>query len=179
MKTQSIILMRRTLVVVLTAGLFVFSTCALAQTAANACDLAQPYGTIDKADVDSAINMTLGLSSCTANIAGTGGCNVVMVQRVINASLPGGVCRVDGIVPRFVELRWTASSSTGVSGYNIYRGTTPGGPYTKVNPSLTVTSSYTDSVPPGQTYYYVTTAVGSSGSESSYSNEAKAIVPSL
>ena len=38
--------------------------------------------------------------------------------------------------------------------------------------------NYTDaSVQNGSTYYYVTTAVDSSGTESSYSNEAQAIVP--
>ncbi len=39
-------------------------------------------------------------------------------------------------VTAYVALSWTASGSPGVAGYNIYRGTTSGGPYTKMNSSL-------------------------------------------
>src|SRR6185369_12433842 len=69
-----------------------------------------------------------------------------------------------------VDLSWSASAST-VSGYNIYRSTTSGGGYVKLNSSLNVGTGYTDnSVVAGSTYFYVTTAVDSSGTESSYSN---------
>ena len=58
------------------------------------------------------------------------------------------------------------------------RGTTSGGPYTKINPSLGGTLSYTDStLQSSTTYYYVTTAVDSSGNESAYSNEVPASIP--
>src|SRR5215472_117613 len=60
---------------------------AWSQAPSNACDLATPYGTIDASDVQAAINMSLGVAPCTANIAGANVCNVVVVQRVINASL--------------------------------------------------------------------------------------------
>jgi len=77
-----------------------------------------------------------------------------------------------------VDLKWTASTST-VSGYNVYRGSVSGGPYTKINSSLVSTTAYTDStVVTGQTYYYVTTAQDASGVESDYSNEAMAMIPS-
>ena len=47
---------------------------------------------------------------------------------------------------------------------NIYRGNSSGGPYTKINSALDATAAYTDnSVLAGQTYYYVTTAVDTSG----------------
>jgi hypothetical protein len=76
-----------------------------------------------------------------------------------------------------VALSWNASTST-VAGYNVYRGTVSGGPYAKINSSLVTTLSYTDStVQSGTTYYYVTTAVDSSGDESVYSNEASATIP--
>jgi hypothetical protein len=76
-----------------------------------------------------------------------------------------------------VGLNWTASVST-VSGYNLYRGTTNGGPYTKLNSSLITSLSYTDNtVSSGETYYYVSTSVNSSGVESSYSNQATALIP--
>ena len=76
-----------------------------------------------------------------------------------------------------VALSWTASTST-VSGYNVYRSTTSGSGYTKVNSSLVPGETYTDStVSSGTTYYYVTTAVDSSGDESAYSNQASAVIP--
>ena len=79
---------------------------------------------------------------------------------------------------RLVALAWTASSSSGVVGYNAYRSTTSGGPYTKLNTSLISATSYTDqTVQHGLTYYYVTTAVNSLSLESAYSNQAAATVP--
>jgi hypothetical protein len=76
-----------------------------------------------------------------------------------------------------VSLSWSASS--GAVGYNVYRGTVSGGPYTMINPSLNTSTSYSDTtVAAGTTYYYVVTAVDSSSNESAYSNQAKAVVPS-
>jgi hypothetical protein len=80
-------------------------------------------------------------------------------------------------VPHSVNLSWTASTSA-VSGYNVYRSTTSGSGYAKLNGSLVSAVNYTDSsVVNGTTYYYVTTAVDSTGTESADSNEAVAIIP--
>jgi hypothetical protein len=80
--------------------------------------------------------------------------------------------------PHTVSLAWTASTST-VSGYNVYRGTTPSGPYpAKLNSSLVGSVQFTDTtVTSGQTFYYVVTAVDSSNVESTFSNQATAIIP--
>ena len=80
--------------------------------------------------------------------------------------------------PHTVALAWTASTGT-ISGYNVYRGTTPSGPYpTKLNSSLVGSVQFTDNtVTSGQTYYYVVTAVDSSNVESTFSNQATAIIP--
>jgi Abnormal spindle-like microcephaly-assoc'd, ASPM-SPD-2-Hydin len=76
-----------------------------------------------------------------------------------------------------VGLTWSPSKST-VTGYNIYRGTTSGGPYSKLNSQSVVSTSYTDSsISSGKTYFYVTTAVSSSGAESIKSNEVRAAIP--
>jgi len=77
-----------------------------------------------------------------------------------------------------VLLNWTASTST-VTGYNVYRSTANGSGYAKINSGLVSGISYTDSstLQSGTTYYYVTTAVDSSGNESSYSNQASAAIP--
>jgi hypothetical protein len=76
-----------------------------------------------------------------------------------------------------VALTWVASTST-VSGYNIYRGTQNGGPYTLINSGLVSLLTYTDStVQAGTTYFYVVTAVDGSGNESSFSNQVQAVIP--
>ena len=76
-----------------------------------------------------------------------------------------------------VSLTWNASSSP-VAGYYIYRGTQLGGPYTKLNTTSLAGLTYTDgAVQSGQTYFYVVSAVDSSGLESVYSNEVSAAVP--
>jgi hypothetical protein len=81
-------------------------------------------------------------------------------------------------VQHSVLLSWTASTSPNIEGYNIYRGEISGGPYSKLNSSLNASTSYTDStVTDGTTYYYVTTAVNSGFQESTYSNQAQAIIP--
>ena len=76
-----------------------------------------------------------------------------------------------------VSLTWTASTSV-VAGYNVYRGTQSGGPYTLINSSLDTGTTYSDAtVHGGQSYYYVATAVTSNGVESVHSNEAQVSVP--
>lgn len=81
-------------------------------------------------------------------------------------------------VAHSVSLSWTESATTGVSGYNVYRATTSGGPYTQLNGSLVEKTSYVDNnVSAGQTYYYVATAVNTSNEQSGYSNQAGAAVP--
>ena len=80
-------------------------------------------------------------------------------------------------VSHSVTLTWTASTST-VSGYNVYRSIVSGGPYTKLNSTLVAATTYTDtSVQSGQTYFFVATAVDSSGVESADSTEVSATIP--
>ena len=84
-----------------------------------------------------------------------------------------------GVAPlqHSAALTWSASTSA-VAGYNVYRSTVSGGSYTRINSSLVASASYTDStVQSGTTYFYVTTAVDSSGMESVYSNEVPATIP--
>ena len=89
----------------------------------------------------------------------------------------GGSMSVPAV--HWVSLSWTASTSPGVAGYNVYRSQTSGSGYTKINSALVPSLAYNDSsVTPGQTYYYVATAVSTGGVESAYSNEASATVPS-
>ena len=74
-----------------------------------------------------------------------------------------------------VELAWDPSTSQ-VTGYYVYRGT--GGGYSRLNSSLQTTTTFTDtSVQSGATYFYVTTAVDSNGTESAFSNQVAATIP--
>ncbi len=85
---------------------------------------------------------------------------------------------VNLMVTAEVILSWSPSISPGIEGYNAYRSTISGGPYTKLNSSLIPTTNYDDlMVQSGYTYYYVTTAVNNQQEESSYSNESSATVP--
>ncbi len=79
-------------------------------------------------------------------------------------------------VTHFVNLTW--NGATGDAGYYVYAATQSGGPYTRLVSSPITTTSFADtSVTSGQTYYFVTTAIDSSGMESTYSNEAAAVIP--
>jgi hypothetical protein len=158
----------------LAASLWLLSSTAVQAQALNACDLTG-NGVVDILDVQLAVNMAIGLAPCTANVAGQGVCNIVVVQRVTNAAM-SGTCLTG--VSHTASLNWTASTSSNVIGYNVYRATASGGPYTKITTSPVAGTTYTDpTVQAGQTYYYVTTAVDTSSNESVYSNQAPAVVP--
>jgi hypothetical protein len=78
-----------------------------------------------------------------------------------------------------VNLAWDRSPDPGVAGYNLYRGTQSGGPYTKLNLNLipqtavSDTPMYTDMTPTGSqlSYFYVVRAQSLGGVESVNSNE--------
>jgi hypothetical protein len=76
-----------------------------------------------------------------------------------------------------VTLQWAPSSSV-VSGYYVYRGTTSGGPYMQLGLTQSGTTQYTDkTVQNSQTYYYVVTAFDANRNESAYSTETSATIP--
>jgi hypothetical protein len=85
--------------------------------------------------------------------------------------------KVTVVAPHSVSLKWTASTSPNIDYYKVYRGTAIAGPYSLLASNVSATS-YTDTtVQSGSTYYYVTTAVDSSGAESGYSDVAPAVIP--
>lgn len=93
---------------------------------------------------------------------------------VVKASLQGTGTGTSG---HTVTLSWKASTST-VMGYNVYRGTKAGGPYSVITSSPVASTSYVDSAVQGSTtYYYVVTSVNNSGQESTDSNQVSAAVP--
>jgi hypothetical protein len=156
----------------ITAGLLFCSVTAWGQT--SACDL-NADGRVDATDVQLAINMSLGVSSCTANVAGSGVCNVVMTQRVIN-SAQGAACLTGSV--HNVSLTWSPSSSPNVTSYNVYRGNSSAGPFTRLTSSPVSATSFNDqNVQSGTTYYYTATAVDNTNTESSQSGQAPAAIP--
>jgi hypothetical protein len=77
-----------------------------------------------------------------------------------------------------VNLSWDASSSSNISGYNIYRAIYQSacGSFSRINSTLNTTTLYADSsVTDGTSYCYATTAVNSSSEESGYSNIASPV----
>ena len=71
-----------------------------------------------------------------------------------------------------VNLSWNGSMSADISGYNIYRAvyTDSCKSFSKINPVLNKSTSYTDSeVMGGTSYCYATTAVNLGNEESGYS----------
>jgi hypothetical protein len=108
----------------------------------------------------------------------TTGASSGSISFISNASNSPGIETLSGSgLQHSASLSWNASTST-VVGYNVYRGTQTGGPYTRLNASVLPGSTYSDtSVLAGATYFYVVTAVDSSSQESAFSNETSAVVP--
>jgi Putative Ig domain/Abnormal spindle-like microcephaly-assoc'd, ASPM-SPD-2-Hydin len=127
------------------------------------------------------VNTSTGLISGTPTISGTSSATI----NATNAGGTGSATLTLGIASTSysVMLSWTASPSPDaagyeISGYNIFRSTTSGGPYTQLNSSLIAGTTYADTtVADGTTYYYVATVVDSSNAQSGYSTQIEAVVP--
>lgn len=70
-----------------------------------------------------------------------------------------------------IALNWVKAADSDLAGYNIYRSTSSGGPFAKVNavPSDRTAYYLDEGLSPLTRYYYKVTAVDSSGNESSQS----------
>jgi len=81
-----------------------------------------------------------------------------------------------------VSLTWKASTTSGITSYNVYRtvyqSNTCVTPYTNVGSTASTITSFTDNGPltDGTTYCYATTAVDANG-ESAYSNIVQVPIP--
>jgi fibronectin type 3 domain-containing protein len=65
-----------------------------------------------------------------------------------------------------------------VVGYYIYRSSVAGSSYTRITSGALNALKFTDgAVSAGSTYYYVVTAVNSSGVESAHSGQVTAVIP--
>jgi fibronectin type 3 domain-containing protein len=76
-----------------------------------------------------------------------------------------------------VSLTWAASTSSGITGYQVSRGTSSSGPFTPLTTVSASTLSYVDTtVASGTTYYYVVATVAGT-STSANSSPVTATVP--
>src|SRR5262245_13213297 len=82
--------------------------------------------------------------------------------------------------PHYVTLTWHPPqpvSGVTIKKYNIYRSTTPGGPYVPLVSGVEVLTYDDHLVNPRRTYYYVVRAVDQLGRESTDSVEVQAVIP--
>ncbi len=74
-----------------------------------------------------------------------------------------------------VDLDWLDNTEADLAGYNVYRSTTSGSDYSKINTTLIIDSSYLETtVANGTTYYYVVTAQDKAANDSYPSSEQSA-----
>ncbi|MBV8656942.1 MAG: fibronectin type III domain-containing protein [Burkholderiales bacterium] len=113
-----------------------------------------------------AVNSSGGQSARSATVNGTTTGTPPAVP------VPTGLS-VSAVTASTATLSWSAAS--GVSGYNVYRATTSGGPYSKLNSALVTATSYGDSgLAASTTYYWGVTAVNSGGTEGAMSSAVSA-----
>jgi hypothetical protein len=155
-------------------GTAALSITSIAFTGANASDFSQ-------------------ISTCGASVAAGGTCTIAILftpaatgSRTAsltvadNASGSPQAAALSGAGTHDVILSWSDSTTSGISGYNVYRGTASGGQSSTPLNSMPVNGiTFVDTgVTAGARYYYVVTAVASSdGAESAKSNETSATVP--
>jgi len=141
----------------------------------------------------SGFSVTSGISGTTISAGQTANLNVVFAPKttgsvsgtvtlISNATNSPNSVAVSGTgvssTSHSVSLNWAASTSSGVVGYHVYRSSVSGSSYTRITSGALSALKYADgTVSAGKTYYYVVTAVNSSGVESSHSGQVTAVIP--
>ena len=74
-----------------------------------------------------------------------------------NVVPPSGVTTAANGAGAGTAVSWTASADPSVAGYHVYRGSSPAGPFTLLNTTMTAGTSYVDAAAPAgaETYYLV------------------------
>ena len=133
-------------------------------------------------------------NNCGSSVAAGATCTIVMqftpaavgvraatISISDNAASTPQTAALSGTGTHDVLLSWSASSSSNVSGYYVYRGTTSGKESsTPLNSTPICVTAYADqSVTSGSQYYYIVTSVSSDGvTQSAASTETAATIPS-
>jgi Immunoglobulin domain/Bacterial Ig domain/Fibronectin type III domain/Immunoglobulin I-set domain len=76
-----------------------------------------------------------------------------------------------------ITLNWTASPASGLSGYHVYRASSPNGPFTRLNTSFVTSTTFTDTNPPTSPRVYMVQAVRveTASSSGTYFNASQGI----
>jgi fibronectin type 3 domain-containing protein len=92
--------------------------------------------------------------------------------------MPTGITVVPGVDRVF--LTWNENKERDLAGYRIYRSVSSDKNYEVLTEKLLTRTTFSDeTVKAGTTYYYIVTAVDTSGNESARSAERKAFVEDL
>ena len=156
-------------------GSTALSISSLTITGTNAADFAEVANTCGSS-VAAGANCSIGVAFTPS----TSNSETASLAIADNATGSPQKVSLSGLGIHNVGLLWTPSSTSGVVGYNVYRGTTSGGENsTPLNSTPISGTTFTDeSVTAGSTYYYVVTAVGSDDTQSPASAESSTTVPS-
>lgn len=110
---------------------------------------------------------TAATYSFAVKVTGCGGVTSQQAYKVV----------IQATANHVVDLNWTASTSSHIAGYNVYRSPDRA-TWKKINASLIASTLYSDStVANGSTYYYAATAVDIHGHESSKTTAIKVVIP--
>lgn len=100
-----------------------------------------------------------------------------ITSNATNSSVTVSLTGTGSTVQHSATIAWDAATPA-PSGYNVYRGTQSGGPYSKQNSAPLTVLTFTDNtVSSGTTYFYVVTSVAADGTESGFSTQVTAVVP--
>jgi len=106
------------------------------------------------------------------SVGESGNSSQVSATPQATSTAPPTVLKANATKPGSINLRWTQSTTAGVTQNNIYRRTSNGVYPSTATATISATTTYVDAgLSSGTTYCYVVTAVSSSG-ESARSNEA-------
>jgi hypothetical protein len=118
-----------------------------------------------------------GNSSSTITV-GTSSLPTSVTLSLAGSATNSTVTSPSSVPSHAVTLDWDPSTSS-VAGYHVYRSESSNGPFQRITNSVIGSLNYRDAtVQPGGHYYYVVTAVAADGTESTYSNEVAAAIPS-
>jgi len=156
------------------SGTAALSISGITLAGANVADFAEIADTCGSS-VAAGGNCTIGVTF-TPSLAGS---ETATISISDNGPSSPQTVSLSGTGTPDVILSWTASSSSGLVGYNVYRGTTSGGESTTPLNSTPISgTTYVDvNVTAGQTYYYFLMSVSSGGELSAPSSETAATVP--
>ena len=128
------------------------------------------------AEKSSSNTMSIGLSG-TPDRAGTYSFSVSVTGCRGYVSTKSYEVVIQATANDVVDLSWNPSTSSNISGYNVYRSANAT-TWSKINASVVPSTLFSDSsVANGSTYYYALTAVNVSGEESSKTAAIKVVIP--